>query len=197
MIFLGLTGKLLCFVACLLFSLNSGTLGESICVSGDMSGELSGDISGEISGDAIISKDIVLQAGEYIEEEQEVEEETNFIKPIRGGVVTSRFGTRWGRLHGGIDIADKIGTEIYASKAGEVIYAGWCGNYGNLVRIKHTDGYETYYAHCNSILVSVGEQVTQNQLIARLGMTGNATGPHVHFEIRINGQVVNPYGYIY
>jgi murein DD-endopeptidase MepM/ murein hydrolase activator NlpD len=140
----------------------------------------------------------IIESGEtIIEEEQEVEEETNFIKPIRAGVVTSRFGTRWGRLHGGIDIADKTGTEIYAAKAGEVVYAGWSGNYGNLVRIKHVDGYETYYAHCSSILVSVGDQVAQNQLIARMGMTGNATGPHVHFEIRENGRVINPYDYIY
>ena len=140
----------------------------------------------------------IIESGEtIIEEEQEVKEETNFIKPIRAGVVTSRFGTRWGRLHGGIDIADKTGTEIYAAKAGEVVYAGWSGNYGNLVKIKHVDGYETYYAHCSSILVSVGDQVAQNQLIARMGMTGNATGPHVHFEIRENGRVINPYDYIY
>ena len=188
-------------MVCLLISLNSGVCGESVNISGDVSGDISGEISGEVSGDisdeTIIMESSVPQAIEYIEEEQDVEEETNFIKPIRAGVLTSRYGTRWGRLHGGIDIADKTGTEIYASKAGEVVYAGWCGNYGNLVRIKHADGYETYYAHCSSILVSVGDQVAQNQLIARMGMTGNATGPHVHFEIRINGQVVNPYSYIY
>lgn len=186
MIFLGLTGRLLCGIACMLLSFNLMTNNTNV-------------ISAETDDQIIeVVEEPIIESGEtIIEEEQEVEEETNFIKPIRAGVVTSRFGTRWGRLHGGIDIADKTGTEIYAAKAGEVVYAGWSGNYGKLVRIKHVDGYETYYAHCSSVLVSVGDQVAQNQLIARIGMTGNATGPHVHFEIRENGRVINPYDYIY
>lgn len=184
MIFLGLTGKLLCGIVCVLISL-SGVVGDSTV------------ISGEADYETIVENEIV-EAVEYIEEEQEVEEETNFIKPIRAGVITSRFGTRNGRLHSGIDIADKTSTEIYAAKSGNVVFAGYSSSgYGNLVRIKHSDGYETYYAHCSSILVSVGDYVEQEQLIAKVGMTGNATGPHVHFEIRVDGKAINPYEYIY
>ena len=71
------------------------------------------------------------------------------------------------------------------------------GAYGNLIVISHSDSVETYYAHCSSILVSVGDYVEQGQLIAKVGMTGNATGPHVHFEIRVDGKAINPYEYIY
>ena len=156
-------------------------------------------ISAETDNQVVeVVEEPIIESGEtIIEEEQEVEEETNFIKPIRGGIITSRFGTRNGRLHAGIDIADRASTEIYASKSGTVTCASYSGGYGNLVKIQHKDGYETYYAHCSIILVSVGDYVEQGQLIAKMGMTGNATGPHVHFEIRENGRVINPYDYIY
>ena len=77
-----------------------------------------------------------------------------------------------------------------------MIKAGWHGSYGNLVAIRHDNGYVTYYAHNSSILVSVGQKVYQGQIIARAGMTGNASGPHCHFEVRINGTSVNPRNYL-
>ena len=122
-----------------------------------------------------------------------------FIWPVRG-TITSNFGGRnlWGRydFHLGLDIACRTGTTIKAADGGTVIKAGWSGSYGNLVAIRHDNGYVTYYAHNSSILVSVGEKVYQGQAIARAGMTGNASGPHCHFEVRINNTSVNPRNYL-
>ena len=122
-----------------------------------------------------------------------------FIWPVRG-TITSNFGGRnlWGRydFHLGLDIACPTGTSIKAADGGTVTKAGWSGSYGNLVAIRHDNGYVTYYAHNSSILVSVGQKVYQGQVIARAGMTGNASGPHCHFEVRINGTSVNPRNYL-
>jgi murein DD-endopeptidase MepM/ murein hydrolase activator NlpD len=117
----------------------------------------------------------------------------SFKKPILRGTVTSRYGGRWGRMHNGIDIADSLGTEIYASQDGSVIFSGNAGAYGNLIKIEHKYGYVTYYAHCNKLLVNVGDYVKQGQLIAKMGSTGRSTGSHVHFEVRHNGKILNPY----
>lgn len=117
----------------------------------------------------------------------------SFKKPILRGTVTSRYGGRWGRMHNGIDIADSLGTEIYASQDGNVIFSGNAGAYGNLIKIEHKYGYVTYYAHCNKLLVNVGDYVKQGQLIAKMGSTGRSTGSHVHFEVRHNGEILNPY----
>ena len=107
--------------------------------------------------------------------------------PVRGGVLTSRFGD-WrpsGRKHMGIDIAAPVGTPIFASAAGRVISSGWnAGGYGNLVVIEHSDGSLTYYAHNKRNIVVKGQFVERGQLIAEVGSTGFSTGPHLHFEIR-------------
>lgn len=108
------------------------------------------------------------------------------------GRLTSNFGQRWGRLHGGIDIAVGIGTPIAASDNGKVIFAGECGSYGLLVKIDHNNGYVTYYAHCDSLNVNVGDCVEKGDTIAYSGNTGNSTGPHCHFEIRYNNEQLNP-----
>ncbi|AFZ37419.1 Peptidase M23 [Stanieria cyanosphaera PCC 7437] len=114
------------------------------------------------------------------------------------GTLTSGYGWRWGRMHQGIDIAGPIGTPIMAAATGEVVSAGWnSGGYGNLVKLKHPDGSVTLYAHNNKILVSSGQQVEQGQLIAEMGSTGFSTGPHLHFEIRPNGETaVNPIAFL-
>jgi murein DD-endopeptidase MepM/ murein hydrolase activator NlpD len=114
------------------------------------------------------------------------------------GTLTSGYGWRWGRMHQGIDIAGPIGTPIMAAASGEVVSAGWnSGGYGNLVKLKHPDGSVTLYAHNNKILVSSGQQVEQGQLIAEMGSTGFSTGPHLHFEIRPNGETaVNPIAFL-
>lgn len=106
--------------------------------------------------------------------------------------VTSCFGPRWGRQHLGVDFGIEEGTDIYAAKAGTVICAEYSGSYGNLVKIDHGDGLETCYAHCSRILVQEGQQVDAGQVIAEVGSTGNSTGPHLHFEVRVDGQVTDP-----
>ena len=102
-------------------------------------------------------------------------------------MLTSGFGWRWGRMHEGIDISVSTGTPVVAAKAGVVIVAGWLGGYGNLVVVDHGGGVATAYGHNTSVTVGVGQYVEQGQLIAYSGSTGHSTGPHVHFEVRING----------
>jgi murein DD-endopeptidase MepM/ murein hydrolase activator NlpD len=111
-------------------------------------------------------------------------------------VLTSSFGWRWGRMHEGIDIAVGNGTPVVASASGTVIVAGWMGGYGNLVVVDHGNGIATAYGHNTSIAVGVGQSVAQGQLIAYSGNTGYSTGPHVHFEVRVNGAAVDPLGYL-
>jgi len=110
--------------------------------------------------------------------------------------ITSPFGWRWGRMHTGIDLGATYGTPIAAAASGSVIYAGWLGGYGNLTVIDHGGGLATAYGHQSSIAVSVGEQVAQGQTIGNVGSTGHSTGPHLHFEVRVNGQAVDPLGYL-
>ena len=118
-----------------------------------------------------------------------------YVWPVHG-VLTSGYGWRWGRMHEGIDIAVSNGTPVVAAAAGTVIVAGWMGGYGNLVVVDHGGGVSTAYGHNTSVAVGVGQQVAQGQLIAYSGNTGNSTGPHVHFEVRINGAAVDPLGYL-
>jgi murein DD-endopeptidase MepM/ murein hydrolase activator NlpD len=112
------------------------------------------------------------------------------------GPVTSGFGMRWGRMHEGIDIAVPTGTAVRASASGTVIHSGWLGGYGNLVVIDHGNGLATAYAHNSSLLVSVGQGVTQGETVSLAGSTGNSSGPHVHFEVRVNGVAVDPLLYL-
>ncbi len=118
-----------------------------------------------------------------------------FINPVRGKI-TSRFGTRWGRMHEGIDIGARTGTSVQAADGGTVIYAGWDGAYGNVIRINHGGGKVSVYAHLSKILVKKGSKVFQGQHIGNVGSTGRSTGPHLHFEIRVNGNPKNPTNYI-
>lgn len=118
-----------------------------------------------------------------------------FAWPVQG-TLTSPYGWRWGRMHEGIDIAVASGTPVVAAAAGSVIVAGWMGGYGNLVVVDHGNGTATAYAHNSGVTVGIGQSVAQGQLIAYAGSTGNSTGSHVHFEIRVNGSAVDPLGYL-
>jgi murein DD-endopeptidase MepM/ murein hydrolase activator NlpD len=120
---------------------------------------------------------------------------SGFIWPVNGPV-TSPFGWRWGRMHEGIDIGVGYGTPIRAAASGRVVYAGWMSGYGNLVAIDHGQGISTAYGHQSSIAVSVGEVVSQGQTIGYVGCTGHCFGPHLHFEVRVNGAPVDPLGYL-
>jgi murein DD-endopeptidase MepM/ murein hydrolase activator NlpD len=112
------------------------------------------------------------------------------------GPVTSGFGYRWGRLHAGIDLGLPVGTPLRAAAAGRVAIAGWVGGYGNYTCIQHAGSLSTCYGHQSSISVSVGQSVSQGQVIGASGNTGHSTGPHLHFETRVNGQPVDPFGYL-
>ena len=118
-----------------------------------------------------------------------------FVWPVPGPV-TSPYGMRWGRMHEGIDIAAPMGAPVRAAAAGQVIYAGWMGGYGNLVVIDHGGGLATAYAHLSSIAVSLGQAVSQGDLVGAVGSTGHSFGPHLHFEVRVNGAAVDPLGYL-
>ena len=112
------------------------------------------------------------------------------------GTLTSTFGPRWGRMHEGIDVAGGAGTPIGAAAAGTVILTGPNGGYGNLVVVDHGNGVSTAYAHLSSISVSVGQSVGQGTVVGGMGTTGNSTGVHLHFEVRVNGSPVDPLGYL-
>ena len=109
-----------------------------------------------------------------------------FVMPTRG-IFTSNFGYRWGVLHAGIDLANSIGTPIYAVSDGYVIDAGPTAGYGMWVKLRHADGTVTLYGHVNTTLVSVGERVMAGDQIATMGNRGNSTGPHLHFEVLLGG----------
>ncbi len=112
------------------------------------------------------------------------------------GTVTSGFGYRWGRLHAGIDIGAATGTPIHAARGGVVSYAGVMGGYGNIIVVDHGGGMTTRYAHQSQLGASVGQTVQAGDRIGYVGSTGNSTGPHLHFEVRINDNPQNPLGYL-
>lgn len=121
------------------------------------------------------------------------------IRPI-SGVVTSRFGGRWGKNHTGIDIGAEKDTPIQAVAAGtvtDVVDDEWGGGYGRHLLISHGNGVQTLYGHCNSLNVTVGQQVSQGQVIAFVGNTGRSYGNHLHFEVRVNGVAQDPQNYVY
>jgi murein DD-endopeptidase MepM/ murein hydrolase activator NlpD len=120
---------------------------------------------------------------------------SGLIWPVSGPVV-SPFGYRWGRLHAGIDIAVPYGTPIHAAAAGTVVLSGWVSGYGNYTCIDHGGGMATCYAHQSSYAVSQGAAVSQGKVIGYVGCTGHCFGPHLHFEVRINGTPVDPLGYL-
>jgi murein DD-endopeptidase MepM/ murein hydrolase activator NlpD len=120
---------------------------------------------------------------------------SGLIWPVQGPI-TSPFGMRWGRMHEGIDIGVPYGTPIHAAASGTVIYAGWMSGYGNLIVIDHGRGLATAYGHQSALAVGNGASVAQGEVIGYVGCTGHCFGPHLHFEVRVNGQPVDPLGYL-
>ena len=110
--------------------------------------------------------------------------------------ISSPYGMRNGRMHTGTDFAAATGTPIYAWKSGTVMQASWNGGYGNFIEIKHSDGTVSRYAHLSKYAISSGQEVHKGQVIGYVGSTGNSTGPHLHFELKINGNFVNPMNYL-
>ena len=158
----------------------------------------------EINTDSIdIASNVVQSAVEEIKEENEALAIINGIK-LSALPVTGRLSSRYGESssirrsrHTGLDIACASGTSIKATAGGTVTFAAYNGSYGNLVKIDHGNGIETWYGHCSKIYTKVGQTIKAGDVIAAVGSTGNSTGPHLHFEIRINGNTVNPQNYVY
>lgn len=119
-----------------------------------------------------------------------------FVWPAQGGYISSEKGQRWGREHKGIDIAQPDGLGIIAADHGVIKAAGTDGTFGKRVIIDHNNGYETIYAHLDSIDVKVGDKVAQNTKIGVMGTTGRSTGIHLHFEVSHNGVIEDPLNYI-
>ena len=149
----------------------------------------------------ILKEEVVMEAVPKIVERGTIVPPT-YIKPISGGRLTSNFGYRKrptkgaSTYHKGVDWAVSTGTPVYASSGGTVVKASWGSGYGNVVYINHPDGKQTRYGHLSKILVTVGQKVKQGDLIAKSGNTGVSTGPHLHFEILVNGVQVNPLNYL-
>lgn len=123
----------------------------------------------------------------------------SLIKPVTG-TLTSRFGARSrirSSAHTGLDISAPSGTGIKAAASGTVTFAGRKGSYGNLLVITHSNGVQTYYGHCSKLYCQEGKKVSAGETVAAVGSTGNSTGPHLHFEIRVNGVAYNPQNYVY
>jgi len=165
----------------------------------DKSGMGDGVVTGSVDGMQIVSvtpaastsvhAEEIVKAAAFAQERAEREARLNrplYVMPTRG-VWTSGFGYRWGVLHGGIDIANKIGTPILAAADGVVIDVGPTAGYGAWVKLRHSDGTVTLYGHINSWLVSKGDRVMAGDQIATMGNRGNSTGPHLHFEVLVNG----------
>jgi murein DD-endopeptidase MepM/ murein hydrolase activator NlpD len=119
-----------------------------------------------------------------------------WLLPVRSFQLTSLYGPRWGTNHRGVDMSAPYGTPIYAAHAGVVTVAGYEGGYGYAVFIDHGKGVETVYGHASRLLVAAGQRVQAGQAIALIGSTGDSTGPHCHFEVKINGAQVNPMNYL-
>ncbi len=172
-------------------------LGDGTVVTGSVDGMQV--ISVAPASNSAIHAEEITKASAFAQERAEREArltKPQFVMPTTG-VWTSGFGYRWGVLHAGIDIANAIGTPILAAADGVVIAAGPEGGYGNLVKLRHADGTVTLYGHNSSVLVSVGERVMAGDQIAKMGNTGNSTGPHCHFEVHLNGtDRVDPVGWL-
>ena len=148
----------------------------------------------------------VENAAKEIKEENENKDALAIVNNIKlsvlpvTGRITSRYGERSSlrrSTHTGLDIACTTGTDIKVVSNGTVTFSGKKGSYGNLVIVDHGNGVETWYGHCSKLYAKVGDTVTVGDVIAAVGSTGNSTGPHLHFEIRIDGECVNPQNYVY
>lgn len=148
------------------------------------------EISRDIVGETVLTEAVpeIIEVGTAVP--------PTYVKPIYGGTLSSTFGERWGTVHKGIDWACSVGTDVMASCSGKVIQAGWIRGYGYCVTLEHSDGKCTRYAHLSKILVDVGQKVSQREVIALSGNTGNSTGPHVHFEILVDDVQQNPFKYL-
>ncbi len=188
---------------------STDTTSTDTVLAADQSTIAGGAISGSTDGMQVVTvasatnsavhAEEITKASAYAQERAEREARLQrplFVMPTKG-VFTSGFGYRWGVLHGGIDLANSIGTPILAAADGVVIDAGPTAGYGAWVKLRHADGTVTLYGHVNTWLVNIGERVWAGDQIATIGNRGNSTGPHLHFEVLQNGtDRVDPVGWL-
>ncbi len=188
---------------------NADTTSTDTVLAADQSTIAAGAISGAPEGmqvvtvaapaDATVHAEEITKAAAFAQERADREarlQRPMFVMPTKG-VFTSGFGYRWGALHGGIDLANSIGTPIVAVADGVVIDAGPTAGFGAWVKLRHADGTVTLYGHVNTWLVSVGQRVWAGDQIATIGNRGNSTGPHLHFEVLLNGtDRIDPVGWL-
>lgn len=168
--------------------------------------ELLGEMQQEIiklkSDLSIIKKNEVIIKNKAVKLRGEMKTKPSIWPLAASGRISSEFGWRYHPVlkrqeyHDGLDIAVNYNTPVISAAAGKVIFAGWSGGYGRLIKIKHNDQYTTYYAHLNKISVSIGQKIKKGQLIAYSGNSGRSTGPHLHYEVRKNGIPENPRKYV-
>lgn len=153
-------------------------------------------MSGETTADAMRANTI-LSALDRVNLYRIAAQKMPFSNPVRAAYrFTSPFGMRWGRMHKGADFAAPVGTPIHATADGVVIHAAWSQGYGRMIKIQHEFGIETRYAHLSAFHVQKGQRVSRGDLIGDMGNSGNSTGSHLHYEIRVGGRAVNPMIYI-
>ena len=188
---------------------STDTTSTDTVLAADQSTIAGGAISGSTDGMQVVTvasatnsavhAEEITKASAYAQERAEREARLQrplFVMPTKGAF-TSGFGYRWGVLHGGIDLANSIGTPILAAADGVVIDAGPTAGYGAWVKLRHADGTVTLYGHVNTWLVNIGERVWAGDQIATIGNRGNSTGPHLHFEVLQNGtDRVDPVGWL-
>jgi murein DD-endopeptidase MepM/ murein hydrolase activator NlpD len=147
----------------------------------------------------IISEKVIIQPKNKVilqgNRSQIATETGSLFTPSRGSI-SSGFGMRWGKMHEGLDIAANMGDPIYAALDGTVIYSGWETGYGYVIKLQHQNGLITIYGHCSRLDVSVNQSVSKGDEIGLVGSTGNSTGPHLHFEVRVNGVAQNPVAFL-
>ena len=160
--------------------------------------------NGEAMYEEVLSREVITAPTETVmavgTQERPAYYSTGSLQWPTSGKITSPFGYRYifgsSTFHSGLDIANSYGTGISAADSGVVTYVGYKGSYGNLIIIDHGNGWETYYSHCATVQVSEGDGVTKGDRIATMGSTGRATGNHLHFEVHIGGEAVNPQKYL-
>ena len=147
-------------------------------------------VDGQQTSSTVLSQETIKNAVPEIVEVG-VKEGGDLIRPLNTGYVSQGYSSS----HQAVDIAAPTGTAVHAAAGGTVTYASWYSTYGNCVIIDHGNGKQTLYAHLSEIDVKVGQKVSQGSTIGLVGSTGNSTGPHLHFEVRVGGQKVNPFSY--
>lgn len=179
--------------------LTNTVLNENIMLENTTLNTIETNISlNEINMDNTIKKNKTIENVVKNEKKPKTKENSlGLVKPLENCSITTKFGKNNGIEHTGIDLKAEIGSPIVASTSGTVIFSGNKGSYGNFIILDNGNGVETYYAHCSKLLVNIGDIVNKGDVIAEVGMSGQAQESHLHFEVHLNKKIVNPQNYLY